>query len=453
MVASAAMRTAALLALTALAAAGADAQTIRVAPPTEVARESDPHRFSEPHLAIHPANPDHLLAGVMVKSTMAGPLQEQLAASRCATFVSHDAGRSWARHDFPFEECGDVQVAILPDGQAMVAMLARYPGVRPDRSDWLIVFHSPNGGVAWDREPALVGVSHDHDAVAVDLTSAKRKGWIYITSHHTVRDGDGRSRRLVWVARSRDGGKTFDEPFMTYPNNLANIAEMPVVLSDGTVVASFVDASAPAPDDRSYGFERRRAWILRSSDGATTFSPPLFVTDACGPPAGFQLSALAVDASSGPFRDRLYFACHQRAGGPIVVATSADRGDTWAAPIAVGPASVDATARRVPTLAVNSAGVLGVLVAERRTVSGDRCLEFSFSASFDGGKTVSAPQSLSESSCGATPEDALAMRQFPTYGDYFGLVSTPDGRFRALWPEMRDGRSVLLTTTITAAAR
>jgi hypothetical protein len=27
-------------------------------------------------------------------------------------------------------------------------------------------------------------------------------------------------------------------------------------------------------------------------------------------------------------------------------------------------------------------------------------------------------------------------------------VTTPDGRFRAMWPEMRDGHSVLLTTAI-----
>jgi hypothetical protein len=32
-------------------------------------------------------------------------------------------------------------------------------------------------------------------------------------------------------------------------------------------------------------------------------------------------------------------------------------------------------------------------------------------------------------------------------GDYFGLASQPDGRFRLVWSEMRDGISHVLTTT------
>ena len=42
----------------------------------------------------------------------------------------------------------------------------------------------------------------------------------------------------------------------------------------------------------------------------------------------------------------------------------------------------------------------------------------------------------------------MAQRRFPTYGDYYGLVATADGRFRAMWPEMRGGASVLLTAVI-----
>ena len=98
-------------------------ETIGVAAPTEVARETDPARFSEPHLAVDPSNPDRLLAAVIVPLTMNGPLQQQLRAGRCAVFASRDGGRSWTRHDFPYEQCGDPQVAVLPDGQAIVAML------------------------------------------------------------------------------------------------------------------------------------------------------------------------------------------------------------------------------------------------------------------------------------------------------------------------------------------
>jgi hypothetical protein len=246
------------------------------------------------------------------------------------------------------------------------------------------------------------------------------------------------SERL-FVARSRDGGRTFDAPVTVRPNSLPTSGEMPVVLADGTIVASFVDNPA---------FARRRAWVVRSSDGGTTFSEPLFVTDACGPPPGFQLSALAVDTSDGPFRDRLYFACRRSDGGRIVVTASGDRGDSWNRPgVEAGPAGTNAEARRVMTLAVNNRGVLGVLTVQR-TASSDPCLETDFSASLDGGTTFTPPARVSASACGTSPVDVIAGRMMPTYGDYFGLVTTPDGRFRAVWPEMRDDHSVLLTAIV-----
>jgi hypothetical protein len=419
------------------------AQTIRVAPATEVARETDPRRFSEPHLAIHPGDPRHLLATAFVLP-LSGTLDEMRAAKRCATFVSRDSGQTWSRHLFPFVDCFDPQVAMLPDGQAVFLALAEVPGVLPKGSHWLFAFHSPDGGVTWDDAPTLVGLAHDHPAIAVDLTSPARKGLLYVTTHHEPRGADGKVVPSVFVARSRNGGKYFDDPTTVIPNNLHNFGEMPAVLTDGTVVASFVDDTMGRP-----GLPRRRAWVVRSSDGATTFSPPLFVNDVCGPPPNFQLSALVADTSNGPFRDRLYFACRQSDGGSVVVTASGDRGDTWNRPgVAVGTSPADAAARRVMTMAVSNKGVLGVLVVERRAKAGDHCLFADFYASLDGGASFTSPTGVSASSCGTSPADAIAERMFPTYGDYFGLVTSPDGRFRVMWPEMRGGASVLLTTAL-----
>jgi hypothetical protein len=83
------MRNTSLIAVVLAAVAGrTDAQTIRVAPPTEVAREADPRRFAEPHLVVHPANPAHLLAATWSGLTTTDPDQ----ARRCATFVSVNGG-------------------------------------------------------------------------------------------------------------------------------------------------------------------------------------------------------------------------------------------------------------------------------------------------------------------------------------------------------------------------
>lgn len=431
-----------LLTAVVLSAAIADtaaAPTVRVAPATEVARETDPRRWAEPHLAVHPANPEHLLGAAWSALTAADPEQ----ARHCAAFVSVDGGTRWARHDFPMAGCYDEQVAILPDGQAVYVALATLPGVKPDRDDWLVVFHSTDGGVTWDPAPTTLGWRFDHPAVAVDSGSGARAGWIYVTSHLEWVDGTPQPKSAVFVARSRNGGKTFDVPVLVTPSALHNFAETPVVLSDGTLVASFVDDTWTAPSP-----PRRHAWVVRSTDGGVTFGPPRFVNEACGPPPNFQLSSLAVDRSTGPFRDHLYFACRQNAGGPVVVSSSADGGMTWAAPVPVGPLAVDASARRMITLAVSPKGVLGVLIAERHSQEGDACLETTFSASLDGGQTFLAPQRVSATPCGSSPNDQMVQRRFATYGDYYGLTATPDGRFRVLWPEMRNGASVLLTTTI-----
>jgi hypothetical protein len=236
---------------------------------------------------------------------------------------------------------------------------------------------------------------------------------------------------------------------MPSPSELHNFTEMPVVLSDGTLIASFVEETWSAPYR-----ERRRAWTIRSVDGGVTWSSPHLINEECGPPPGFQLSALASDASNGPFHDRLYFACRQSGGGPVVVTTASDRGETWTRPsIVIGSGRADMDALRVMTIAVNNTGVAAVMVVERSADTGDRCLVVDFSASLDGGKTFLAPQLVSSSTCGNSLNDQMARRRFGTYGDYFGLVPTPDGRFRLMWPEMRREGSVLLTTTVGITAR
>ena len=190
-------------ALSAVITAPAEAQTIRVAPAIEVARETDPRRWSEPHLAVHPAKPEHLLGAAWSALTAADPGQER----HCAAFVSVDSGTRWTRHDFPMTACYDEQVAILPDGQAVYVALATLPGVKPDRGDWLVMFHSTDGGMTWDPTPTTLGWRFDHPSVTVDPGSPAQANWIYITSHLEWGDGTPQRKSAVFVARSRDWGQ------------------------------------------------------------------------------------------------------------------------------------------------------------------------------------------------------------------------------------------------------
>jgi len=422
------------------------AQSVQVGPITEVARETDPRRFSEPHLAIHPSNPQHVLAGVFI-ATVQGTFREYVLKQRCAAFVSRDGGATWTGHEFSFQQCFDPQVAILPDGKAVFIALAEVPGVQPRNANWLVAFHSPDGGVTWEDDVTIIGYGHDHPVVTTDLSSSNRKGWLYVTSHYEWLDGNSQPAAGVFVARSRNGGRTFDAPQIVSPNNA--VGETPVVLADGTLILSYVNGILAPELPR----DRRSAWLALSTDGGTTFSKPSFITDECGPPPVFQLSDFARDASDSPFRNQLYFACRQRGGGPVLIVASPDRGATWNRPgVPVGSTSRDSVARRVMNVRVSQKGVVGVFLAERLR-GASPCLQFSFAASFDGAKTFEPQQIISRSACGQSPADSMAARRFPTYGDYFGIVATPDDNFRLLWAEMRDGRSKLLTTVVRVTGR
>ena len=173
------------------------------------------------------------------------------------------------------------------------------------------------------------------------------------------------------------------------------------------------------------------------------------MTDAGGPPQ-FALSTFAADPSSGPFRDRLYFACNKLGGDAVLVTASSDGGETWsdAIPVHSAPPANSTAWRHVRALTVNNRGVLGVIWADRWTRGDDRCCyEVLFAASIDGGQTFLPAQRLSrERHCMDPEANGANIRRWPTAGDYFGLTATADGRFHAVWPEARDGATLQLWT-------
>lgn len=418
--------------------AALEAQTITVAPSVLVARGSADHPLTEPHLAVDPGNPKQLLAVAFLAAKPDLKFPAGQDEQTCAAFHSLDGGANWSRHDFDVTWCADPWAVFTPDGQALVTMLGRHSALAAQGNGGLVAFHSADGGRTWDSLPVGLGRGHDHPTMAVDFSSGTRRGWIYVSSHRGRSADDGHYRYGVYVARSRTGGKSFDDPVWIVPNNLHNLAEMPVVLSDGTLVESFVDA-AFTPDSggstaREVLFDRRRAWVVRSTDGGFTFSTPFFVTDACGPPPGYRLSVFTADVSGGAFDGRLYFACRAAGGGPIIVTHSRDRGETWAPVQRMQAPARDTLGYPIPGLAVNDRGAVLVAWLGARSAGADACGSVLYvSASTDGGVTFSSPVRVASCTGG---------------GDYFGVTSEPGGRFRLLWPETRDGLRQLRTTTL-----
>jgi hypothetical protein len=385
----------------------------------------------EPYLAIDPYDPKHMAASVSLANQMGDPRRSDGGGGTitCAVLVSFDAGETWQRHDFPKRSCLDSWVAMLRDGH--VVFLAQ-------EGSELIAFLSTNGGRTWTETPTSFGRGFDHGSMAVD----RRDNALYVVASHTVRQGNGTSRSSTFIARSDDGGATFDAKTDVTSLNLPTFPLSPVVMSSGTLVVPFRNlarsiSSTPQPP-------LDLTWSIASVDRGRTFSAPSFVADC-----GSRWSSVAADASTSPYKDRIYLTCWDRAMEHLYLFTSNDAGSSWSPPTLVSRGYV-----QNGMVAVNDKGVVGVAWYDGRDDprgyrSVFRCQHMYFAASLDGGRTFLPEVRVSTAeNCPDTPQNAEAGRRWVAGGDYFGLAAAAEGSFRLLWADSRDGIYQLRSSSV-----
>ena len=399
--------------------------------------------LTEPHLAVNPNDPDHLVAGAIVAPTGTD------TPWHCAAFVSRDRGMSWDRHDFSMERCIDPWVLFTRDAVLFTGIEIRRDGEDENRFR-MVLFRSQDGGRTWSDAPLSLGRAHDHEL----LIANRSTGAVYLTSRRTRRTAEGHLRHAVYIARSMDGGHTFTDMAELRPSNAALNPTGLVMLSSGSLVVTFFDFERNVDGFRGGGMlARARAWAVRSDDGGATFTEPLLISDDCasgveGSFPGYPF--LVVDASDGSFRDRLYHACVRPRFDGLALSYSSDGGETWSTPIRVdsqpggGP-----THTRTPMLAVNRDGVVGVGWYDRRHHPARECQDVYFTVSLDGGVTAVEPLRIStETSCPNAPGNGRAGRSWPAGGDYSSLAAGPDGAFQLMWADSRTGRFQLRHATV-----
>ena len=379
----------------------------------------------EPHLVADARDPNHLLAGVFLVAKLGDPRNPNFAMDiSCAALDSRDAGKTWVRRDFAQTGCGDPWVALVGRGAAFL-------GLTRGR---LFALRSRDGGRTWADSAVNLG-SGDHGTLAVDATGSPFSGSLYAVWWGPIGDDRGGPRSGVFIVRSADGGATFGSPTRVVPWSVRSVAMNPVVLSDGALVVPFnsvLPKSSPT-------------WVVTSSDGGRTFSVPLLVTDVCAR----SFSQLGVDASPGPYRDRLYYACSD--SSHIYLLHSSDRGETWSDPTVVnrGPGPV-----HNPVIAVNRRGVVAISWYDAREDPRSyrdsfRCQHVFFTASLDGGTTFLPDVKVSSAeNCPDTPANGEAGARWKAGGDYHGLAAAADGRFHLLWADSREGIYQLRTAHI-----
>ena len=363
----------------------------------------------------------------------------------CATVLSMDGGLTWTQTSLGLVDCGDPWLSMTPDGQAVLTVLGKTN--KSSNAVHLLAFSSADGGRTWNAQPQDLGGGHDHMAGISDS-----RGNTFILSAQGQRDAAGRVRFSIYIARRTPAAGAFEVLQRFVPSNLNQNAQGLAVLSDGTLVGSYIDFQRPRPpggSPRDGLLERPRTWALSLEPATTTLGVPQLISESCA-----SGSYLAADLTTGPYRDRLYHVCTDLSGARIEVRHSSDRGERWTNPQPLEPTAGKARSRSQPQVTVNTSGVLGVSWLDGRDDPAGHCYALYFTASLDGGDTFLPPTRVSTApSCPDSQRNGASFDRWPLGGDYHGLAATSDGLFHALWSDASSGVFQTMTARLEVRAQ
>lgn len=395
---------------------------------------------------------------------------ERSTTPSSAVYASRDGGKSWSPTLFGnvLANTSDPAPAYGPDGTAYFTASSLGPPGTSREGRKMLMFRSKDGGARWDAPTSFT--YSDRQYVTVDATGGKYNGRVYVNGNNRVPYGVSD----FVVFNSTDGGRTFSGPGKRdgFGKFTAEAMGNAVVASDGTLIGVFTDDSS--------------LHAITSINGGQSLTPAVTI-DAEYVAAGNRKGAynnavgmpiVAIDGGSGPRRDHLYVVWGDRRGGHsrIFFSSSADKGATWLKSRQIDDvAASDSMDNFLPTVAVNPAGVVGVMWYDRRRRPDDLGWDARFTASVDGGKSFLPSVQVSEQGTTfgtATPWTALrssvsrakgddaanlvidvTLNTFMFLGgDTAGLVSDAAGVFHTFWIDNRTGVPQIWTAPVSVSA-
>jgi hypothetical protein len=404
------------------AALGASAEDLPKAPHSEVfTLTPTPGPFTEPAIAVNPANPQQVVA----------VFQDNAHAA-----YSQDAGHTWQVEDTSpknYKVSGDVSVAFDNQGHAFVCYIAfdklgtfNYWAHGATRNG-IFVRRSLDGGKSWEpdhiavaEQPTAAGIPfEDKPYIVADNTQSKYAGNLYIGwTRWRIADSQ------MVVSRSTDDGKTWSKPI--------EIDAHPGLPRDDNGAAEGFDG-AVAPDGTLYAIWSQNDDIMLTSsrDGGQTFSrarsiihtaPIMFAIDTLDRANGFP--QIAVDPKS----KRLYVTWSDYRNGDLDVflSSSNDKGKHWTSPVRVNNDPIhDGAEQFFQWLAVDPVdGSVNVVFYDRRRDPQNRKQIVVLARSSDGGR------SFNNYAWTEDPFEAGGV----FFGDYSGLAAY-GGRVYGIWTE------------------
>jgi putative cell wall-binding protein len=474
-----------------------------------------------PGLAVDPGNQSHIVEANI------DPINLQ-----CEYHVSFDGGRTWtggnltlpaptASIAYPSPACNQNFDSggyahfntgiVFGSGQNVYVTFSIHQGPfnRPEsgpsadggNGDDAVVAHSTDGGQTFSpaviavpgggptsANPGLAGYGM-RPQIAVQpgagtggqdrLYVASWNCYIRIRASQTTRGGcsGGGGDRRIFVARSDDGGQTWNSPVLASaaavrtggaiaeagsPDEQAVEPSQPVVGPDGAIYVAYKNrditdgTTCPANPNRpatTATFPSTKAYcvvVAKSTDQGATWTQ----SDASGPVPSATLvnPRLAIDPSVGA-TGKLYVVYATQVVTPpaaptdpsdIFMDSSTDAGTTWSSPVRVNDDPAGAVQTN-PWVSVGPGGVVDVAWWDQRntypgttTVMGN----VYFAQSSDGGATFAPNRRITDRSI----DEAVGLYGYlgddmTTGFDWYGPVLLPlaDGSILAAWPDSRGG--------------
>jgi hypothetical protein len=357
----------------------------------------------------------------------------RLGYRRVAYAATTDGGKTWAQALYtgtPYTRDSDPGLTVDRFGTFYAVVLAFESTSQPNG---LFVYRSTDGGLTWSGPYTVIddvpSVFEDKELIACDRSGGFFDGNLYVA---WARFGFNQE---VQVARSTDGGETFQAPVFIESGYLQ--WPVPVVGVGGVVHVAWVNMGSSS------------LRIASSSNGGASFGSPRTICSLGWSGYGyingnitvFSYPAMAVDLTGGPHHGRLYLAYMDDAGPDmdIFLRYSDDAGITWSSALRVNN-DIPGNGRDQfhPWVDVDANGDVGVVWLDRRLDPSNWKWDCYLAVSTNGG--ASFGPSVRVSTVSSDPSQAAldTMGRAGLIGEYIGLAMS-GGYPYPLWTDTRNG--------------